>query len=101
MRCRGADSPRSASPIGPAPTRLPRMALPPATVLPLAPVLREQCLRFSVRGAIAAGAGPVGSTLYGGGLVPVLDLEPERDDRRCPEDADEDGEPVEVLLHHR
>jgi len=28
---RGADSPRSFSPIGPAPTRLPRIALPPAT----------------------------------------------------------------------
>src|SRR4051794_35335791 len=27
--CRGAASPRSASPMGPAPTRLPRMALPP------------------------------------------------------------------------
>src|SRR5258706_8197418 len=31
-RLRGAASPRSASPIGPAPTRLPRIALPPATV---------------------------------------------------------------------
>ena len=31
IRRRGAVSPRSASPIGPAPTRLPRMALPPAT----------------------------------------------------------------------
>src|SRR6476659_5472215 len=30
MCTRGAESPRSASPIGPAPTRLPRMALPPA-----------------------------------------------------------------------
>src|ERR1700760_3832337 len=34
-RCRGADSPRSFSPIGPAPTRLPRIALPPATLFPL------------------------------------------------------------------
>ena len=34
-RCRGAASPRSASPIGPAPTRLPRIALPPATSGPL------------------------------------------------------------------
>ena len=33
MRRRGADSPRSASPIGPAPTRLPRIALPLATVV--------------------------------------------------------------------
>ncbi len=32
IRFRGADSPRSASPIGPAPTLLPRMALPLATV---------------------------------------------------------------------
>ena len=31
-RSRGADSPRSASPMGPAPTREPRMALPLATV---------------------------------------------------------------------
>src|SRR5439155_22517561 len=30
-RCLGADSPRSFSPIGPAPTLLPRIALPPAT----------------------------------------------------------------------
>ena len=29
---RAIDSPRSASPIGPAPTRLPRIALPPAII---------------------------------------------------------------------
>src|SRR6478735_7806140 len=41
MRRRGADSPRSASPIGPAPTRLPRIALPLATVVtPCVMVLR-------------------------------------------------------------
>ena len=34
MRWRGAASPRSASPIGPAPTRVPRIALPPATSAP-------------------------------------------------------------------
>src|SRR5580704_14494141 len=34
-RTRGAASPRSASPIGPAPTRLPRMALPLLTAHPL------------------------------------------------------------------
>ena len=31
IRTLGAESPRSASPIGPAPTLLPRIALPPAT----------------------------------------------------------------------
>ncbi|GGO51495.1 hypothetical protein GCM10012287_33650 [Streptomyces daqingensis] len=42
MRRRGADSPRSASPIGPAPTRLPRIALPLATVVtPCLTVLRS------------------------------------------------------------
>src|SRR6202042_34096 len=35
IRTRGAASPRSASPIGPAPTRLPRMALPLLTAHPL------------------------------------------------------------------
>src|SRR5215207_10469676 len=39
---RGAASPRSASPMGPAPTRLPRMALPPATFTPLAVLDRKR-----------------------------------------------------------
>src|SRR4051812_8652204 len=48
MRRRGADSPRSASPIGPAPTRLPRIALPLATVVtPCVMVPRsESAFRF-------------------------------------------------------
>src|SRR3954469_23389349 len=33
MRSRGAVSPRSDSPIGPAPTRVPRIALPPAMAM--------------------------------------------------------------------
>ena len=49
MRSRGADSPRSASPIGPAPTRLPRIALPLATVVtPCVMVPRSCCGRLSL-----------------------------------------------------
>src|ERR1700754_2517322 len=43
MRERGAVSPRSDSPIGPAPTRVPRIALPPAMAKPSSdPELHEQ-----------------------------------------------------------
>src|SRR3954451_15969252 len=64
---RGAVSPRSDSPIGPAPTRVPRIALPPAMAILFSdPDLHEQ-------------SGP--------------------DDRDHPDRADEQREPVEVLLH--
>src|SRR3954452_5120062 len=76
---RGAASPRSASPIGPAPTRLPRIALPPAiAVLP--------CRRRAARDASAGGA-------------EALD-QPEAHDAGGPDQRDGDGEPVEVLLGH-
>lgn len=54
MRRRGADSPRSASPIGPAPTRLPRIALPLATVVtPCVMVPRsESAFRFAASASV-------------------------------------------------
>src|SRR5438067_12371237 len=102
MRCRGADSPRSASPIGPAPTRLPRIALPPATVMPLASLC---CFNGPCCLPTGGGFPPVYEAFWRlsptYGLVAALDLEAEGDDRRGPHDAARDGEPVEVLLDDR
>src|SRR3954453_2847650 len=74
--CRGADSPRSASPIGPAPTRLPRMAFPPPATLP-APV----------SGSVWSAAG--------------LQQQPESDDAREPDQARTDRDAVEVPFRDR
>jgi hypothetical protein len=53
-RTRGAASPRSASPIGPAPTRLPRIALPLLTAHPLPHgLLGHDPLNLGVREEIA------------------------------------------------
>ncbi|CAM5303099.1 hypothetical protein SHIRM173S_05727 [Streptomyces hirsutus] len=53
-RSRGADSPRSASPIGPAPTRLPRIALPLATVVTPCVMARrsESAFRFAASASV-------------------------------------------------
>ena len=48
MRSRGAASPRRASPIGPAPTRPPRMALPPATPRLLGTAIGRDCVRPAI-----------------------------------------------------
>src|SRR5512134_2155962 len=97
MRKRGADSPRSASPMGPAPTRLPRIAFPLATIV--APQLVEGRCRAGRTGApqivspdLRRGqeAGPSG-----------LEQQAQAHDRGDPHDADADGEPVEVAFDDR
>src|SRR3954447_5425967 len=79
MRCRGTDSPRSASPIGPAPTRLPRMALPPAT--------NPAPCSSTDRSVLLSAPSDV-----------VLEHQAFGDDRGEPDNAREDRQPVEVLL---
>src|SRR4051794_19523456 len=76
MLCRGAASPRSASPMGPAPTRLPRMAFPPPATVRL--------LRGSLSGKSVAG----------------LEQEPEPDHARDPHQSDANCDAVEVALRH-
>src|SRR5215469_6093477 len=76
-RTRGAASPRSASPMGPAPTRLPRMALPLLTDHPL------------VTNVPAAAMAAPASLLQ----------DPQRDDADEPDDASRDGDAVQVPLH--
>ena len=68
IRTRGAASPRSASPIGPAPTRLPRIALPLLTAHPLP----HDCRARRRSGRPAA-------------LPSAIQQEPERDDAQEPE----------------
>src|SRR5690349_21549483 len=92
---RGAASPRSASPIGPAPTRLPRMALPPATCAPDVSLL----LRPDPAGPILPGARRA-RRRPAAGVLPLLEEQAQRDDRHEPDEAADDGEAVEVLLHH-
>src|SRR5690606_31711831 len=102
-RIRGAASPRSASPIGPAPTRLPRMALP----LPTKNSFSVMCPgngpshapqnaqhRARVPGALRAR----GAVL---GLALAEDEQAERDDTDGPHQTGGDGQPVEVALDHR
>src|SRR5690349_1462899 len=79
--CRGAASPRSASPIGPAPTRLPRMALPPPAATLRAPV---ECGLAVCLGSAAR-----------------LEQQSQRDDAGDPDDAGTDRDPVEVPLRNR
>src|SRR5689334_24445085 len=73
-RCRGAVSPRSFSPIGPAPTRLPRIALPPAIISP-----------------------PDAGACHSLRLVE----QPQTDDADGPDHARDDRQPVEVPLDDR
>src|SRR5450759_1174657 len=82
MWTRGAASPRSASPMGPAPTRLPRIALPLATML----LLGVQVSPATQTGAVLAGE--------------ALD-EAETDDAGSPHQTQRHGEPVEVALGDR
>src|SRR3954452_1137629 len=82
MRWRGADSPRSASPIGPAPTPLPRMALPPATN-PAPCSSRDPSWVLSAPSEV------------------VLEHQALGNDRGEPDDAGEDRQAIQVLLHHR
>src|SRR3954451_125881 len=82
--CRGAASPRSASPIGPAPTRLPRIALPPPATL-CAPVETFLGVKRVKRLRSAVG----------------LQQQTQSDDAREPDHARTDRDPVEVALGHR
>src|SRR6478736_3946504 len=88
MRCLGAASPRSASPIGPAPTLLPRIALPPATMTPSdGPDTHQGAREGRERKSTARSAG--------------LEQQAESDDADRPQHRYPDGDPVEVLLGNR
>src|SRR5260370_24626868 len=83
---RGAASPRSASPIGPAPTLLPRMALPLLTDHPLK--------------AIVPLSQNFGAGYYGAGYTYrlVINQPAEGDNTHEPQDPEENGDPVQVPL---
>src|SRR6476661_5570336 len=87
MKTRAAASPRSASPIGPAPTRLPRIALPLATVYSLV---------RSGRAGGRPGCHPRPVPSAGEALDQA-----ETDDGSGPDQTDGDGEAVEVALGDR
>src|SRR5699024_1645924 len=95
---RGAASPRSASPMGPAPTRLPRMALPLPTKNSFGGIAHRK-----VPGKLDCGRGT-----YDGCRAPTTALQPhspvdqqtEDDDSEDPGDSEPDGHPVEVALDH-
>src|SRR3954469_11313169 len=107
MKTRAAASPRSASPIGPAPTRLPRIALPPATVsdssllwtLPVHdnPGTR---VRHAATGWTECTHGPRRAASARLDCL-LLEQQPEPDDGGDPEDRSADRQPVEVLLDDR
>src|SRR5690606_30320641 len=84
-RTRGAASPRSASPIGPAPTRLPRIALPLPT---------DELLARSPRARRGENHCHVRRRTSG------FEKQAERDDADEPDHARDDGETVEVPLDH-
>src|SRR5689334_22544521 len=85
MRSRGAVSPRSDSPMGPAPTRVPRIALPPA--MTLASSDRVPTTRPTARPPDAAPS------------AAALDQQSRTDDGDDPDGRHEQRHPVEVLLH--
>src|SRR5215475_9656102 len=90
-RTRGAASPRSASPMGPAPTRLPRMALP----------LLNACL--SLGEAPVSASRRATSFLRAPSLAAVTSLQQQaqRDNAHEPQDPTRDSDPVEVSLDYR
>src|SRR5674476_811526 len=83
MWTQGAVSPRSASPVGPAPTRLPRIALPVATMSLLE--VQISPMHFS-----GGRCGP------GAGLVGEAHDEIKTNDGGAPHQPQGNGEPVEV-----
>src|SRR5215475_12261803 len=103
MRNRGAESPRSASPMGPAPTRLPRMALPLATdVLPGF----FSATRRAAKAKCMDGTGGTRRSFPEPARRPAvselaLQQESERNDRYRPYHADEIRDAVEIALHDR
>lgn len=94
---RGADSPRSASPIGPAPTLLPRMALPLLTEHPLS------CGLFLARACRCLMPRRRSRVEYENSrraqALPVEDAE--ADDTEEPDNTRDDREPVEIPLDYR
>src|SRR5450759_917554 len=88
MWTQGAVSPRSASPVGPAPTRLPRIALPVATMSLLE--VQISPMHFS-----GGRYGP------GAGLVGEAHDEIKTNDGGAPHQPQGNGEPVEVTLGDR
>src|SRR5215218_8059577 len=88
--CRGAASPRSASPMGPAPTRDPRIAFPP-------PATVGDPFACSVDASFCGPWPPqAGWSDVGVAWLLVGEKQPERDDAGEPDHADAEGDPVEV-----
>jgi hypothetical protein len=93
---RGADSPRSASPIGPAPTLLPRMALPLLTEYPLSLWVCFSPVPYLPH-AYAGTASRMKSRRAR--ALPIEDAE--ADDTEEPDNTRDDREPVEIPLNYR
>src|SRR5215472_8565195 len=88
---RGAASPRSASPMGPAPTLLPRIALPLLTDHPLLRITSCRA-KFYFRPLAACGA----PATY---PESVVQQPAQGDDDHEPQDAEEDSDPVQITLY--